>query len=181
MSLSRFLLNSTRRSATDLDDILRPDAGDDRASVRRIADYFRRMAGNAEAGMLTVNLGDTAAAATLTFTNDPSADETFTLCNVVLTAKASGASGEEEWNITSGGTNAADAAGNAASVAALINGHSVLSLFLSAVSVLGVVTITCLSPGKVGNGLQISDTLTNATSAAFSGGAEGAQTVLSLV
>jgi len=121
---------------------------------------------------------------TLTFTDQPIEDESFTIGNVTFTAKDSGATGNQ-WNITAGGTAAADAAGNAASVAALINAHASLSKFLTATSALGVVTVTCDVPGDIGNALQFADVdLANATVSDFATedtGDDGTEVNLSLL
>lgn len=164
--LARLVFDSSRRSAQDFLDLVRPDADDRRATLRRLSDYFRKCAGGFEPGTLEMNVGLTKSVGTLTFTDNPTAADTFTIGNVVFTARNSGAIANE-WNITSGGTAGADAAGNAASVAALVNEHASLSKFITAVAVLGVVRFTVEVPGDIGNGLQMSESLGNATISGF--------------
>lgn len=171
MSILKLQLNLTNMSATDVDDLIRLDAGDDRYSLNRLAGLVKRCAGRAVSGSVRTDRGATAASGTLTFTDNPVADETFSLLNTTFTVRAADAAANE-WNLVSGGTAAADAAGNAAAVAAMVNA-SALSAVLTATSALGVVTFTLLDAGRLGNGVQLSESLTNASVAAFSGGANG--------
>lgn len=116
-------------------------------------------------GNLTVNayVGGTKATGTLTFTGAPTATETFVIAGVTFTARASGATGNE-FNI--GGTVTA----TAANVAAAVNASSDVT-DITATSALGVVTFTVDMPGTIGNMIDLSDSLTNATSSNFAGGA----------
>lgn len=123
---------------------------------------------------IKVRTGGVRATSTLTFTDDPAADGTFSLLGKTFTGRASGASGEFEWNITTGGTAAADAAANAASVVTKINACTDVKISgnVTAASTDGVVTITSLTPGTVGNGYVLTESLTNCTAADFTGGTE---------
>jgi len=181
MSLSLINLNLPGRSQADLEDKLALTTSSKRMSVRRLTNLFYRIAVGNEPATIEIKTGAAKATGTLTFTDQPVADEAFTIGNVTFTAKDSGATGDE-WNITAGGTPAADAAGNAASVAALINAHASLSKFLTATSALGVVTVTCDVPGDIGNALQFADVdLTNATVSDFATedtGDDGTETVM---
>lgn len=109
--------------------------------------------------------GPIVATATITSTGSASNNETMLLCNQTLTAKTSGAvAANGEFNIS--GT----VGTQAANIAAAINAVAALSGVVTATAALGVVTVTSVTPGIVGNGLQISESLTNVTIAAFSGG-----------
>jgi phage tail sheath gpL-like len=75
---------------------------------------------------------------------------------VTLTAKTSGADPTAgEFNIS------ATAATQAASMVTAINTVSTLSGIVTASNVLGVITLTAVAPGTIGNGLQLSEALTN--------------------
>lgn len=179
-SIHRVIIRSPL-DATKLSKLVRPSLKSPRRSIARIATFLVGLANGAHK-LTSVELatGTAAAVGLITFTDQPVAGETVIVAGVTFTARASGAVADE-WNLTSGGTAAADAAGNAASVAALINTHASLSLFLSAVQVLGVVTVTCLVPGAVGNGLVIAEGsggLTNATVTTFANGSDGTKTLL---
>jgi len=180
MALTRISLDLVE-SAEHLNARVRPTSQDPRKAIRRLSDYLRGLAGGLSRGTLTLNVGAAKATGTLTFTDQPIEDESFTIGNVTFTAKDSGATGNQ-WNITAGGTAAADAAGNAASVAALINAHASLSKFLTATAALGVVTVTCDVPGDIGHALQFAAVdLTNATVSDFATedtGDDGTETVM---
>ena len=88
-----------------------------------------------------------AASATVTCAS-VAADDTVTLGGVTLTAKASPA-GEAQWDQS--GNDTADGA----ALAACINAHSTLSKQFSASAAAGVVTITCLVKGVVGNACSL--------------------------
>lgn len=107
------------------------------------------------------------ATATITSTGTATADETVTVANIALTAVASGADPAlGQWNVS--GT----VGTQATSIALAINTISTLTSKVTATSLAGVVTITSVVPGIVGNGLQISEAATNVTATAFSGGSQ---------
>lgn len=117
-----------------------------------------------------------------TLTGQPVAGETVTINGVVITARASGATGAE-FNI---GATFADTAAN---LAALINGtpdsadpYTSMPVYgtaplagtgVTANAVGGVVTLHAVAPGTAGNAITTTETLTNATAAAatLTGGA----------
>lgn len=115
-----------------------------------------------------------AAAGSITFTGRPVADETLTICNTTLTAKDSGANGTTQFN-----TDVASVTVTAAALAACINANTTLNKQVSATSSLGVVTITALIPGVVGNGFDLTESMTNTTKSAFASGAESHKATLS--
>lgn len=88
------------------------------------------------------------------------AADTVTINGVELTASSTPA-GEAQFEID--GDNTADAA----ALVACINAHSTLQYIVSAANVLGVVTITCLIPGVIGNSITLASS--NGTRAAVSG------------
>jgi hypothetical protein len=111
--------------------------------------------------------GPVAATATITSTGSASNGETALVCNQTLTAKTSGAvAANGEFNIS--GT----VGTQAANIAAAINAVAALKNQVTASALAGVVTITSLVPGTIGNGLQISESLTNVTATAFAGGTD---------
>lgn len=111
--------------------------------------------------------GPVAATATITSTGSASNNETMLLANQTLTAKTSGAvAANGEFNIS--GT----VGTQAANIAAAINVVVALQKTVTATAALGVVTVTAVVPGTTGNGLQISESLTNVTATAFAGGTD---------
>lgn len=104
------------------------------------------------------------AIATLTFNGQPNNGDTVSVANVVFTAVTSGATGNQ-FNIEST---------VALTIASLI---TVINTALSTVvtpSVSGIVlTLTAYTPGLEGNGLELTNALTNVVSTPFSQGADG--------
>jgi len=115
-----------------------------------------------------------AASATLTLASVP-ADDTAVIAGVTLTAKASPDPEEpSEWS--QAGSDTVDAA----SLAACINAHTTLNKLVRATSAAGVVTVTCLVKGLIGNHLTITeggDSITATGSGLLTGGTGGATSV----
>lgn len=103
----------------------------------------------------------------LTFTGQPNNNDTFSIANILFTAKSSGATGNQ-FNI--GGT-VAQTIVNAA--AALNASPDLVSIVISAATSATVLTLTSFVVGPEGNGLQFSSTMTNTTATPFSGGSAG--------
>jgi hypothetical protein len=178
--LARFSIDFSTRTAADLVSSLKLDNDDTRRSLRSVSDLFRRAAGGWEPATVRSEIGAAKAVATLTFTDNPTADETFILCGVTFTGRASGAVADE-WNITTGGSAAADAAANAASVVATVNANTTVAACVIATSTLGVVTFTAIDPGAAGNGFVLTESLTNATRVQFASGSNGTEVTLAFL
>lgn len=122
-----------------------------REQAQRLIQYLSDLASGAAVGTLYVQTSTShpvAASATITCAS-VSADDTVTIGKTTLTAKAS-PSGENQWS--QAGSDTADAA----SLVSKINAHSVLSLLVSASSSAGVVTVTSLVKGSIGNHIALS-------------------------
>lgn len=124
-----------------------------REQARAVGDYFLAAA----AGLRTcsfdsqVNGGaSVAASGTYTFSGAASASDTVLINGVTFTAETSGATGNQ-WNIGSSATQ------TATNLAAAINGSATagINTIVSATSALGVVTITALVKGTIGNAVTI--------------------------
>lgn len=108
--------------------------------------------------------GPIAATSTWTFSSTgPTNGETCTVANITFTAETSGATGNQ-FNISS------TPATVAANFAAAINGSVNLKGICTATSALGVVTLTSVVPGLIGNGIETGvGTLVNTVVVAFGG------------
>lgn len=138
-------------------------------AVNNFVDYVAGLTGgNVSGAKLDFKVGAVQAAGTLTVAAGGSANnETCTICNVTFTAKTTGATGNQ-FNIS------ATAGTQAANMVTAINASADLAGKVTATNLLGVVTITSVVPGSLGNGLQLSaGTLANVTLAAFTGGSDG--------
>lgn len=122
-----------------------------------LAELFRGAAGGVKPLSVDVQTGNAApVAASGTITLASCVTDTVTIGGVTFTGSAS-PSGEEEFE-TDG-----DDTADAAALAAKINAHSTLSKIVSATSALGVVTVTCLVKGVVGNFITLAETGTTIT------------------
>jgi len=152
-------------------------SGEAQRSLGNLSKLLQGMAVGALTGttnVFTSSLNPVRASATATLAT-AEADNTITIGGTLLTAKASPA-GESQWLVTGSDTVVA------AALAAAINAHSVLSLIVSATSAIGVVTITCVVPGAIGNQVPVVRvgapiTLSSATLVSGAGGPAGVATV----
>lgn len=174
MSFLNIIVNTVDTTAMITDQLYPATGGSVPDSVNRIARYMDGLAnGNFYFTSITEQIGAVRATATITSTGTASNNETMSVANQTLTAKTSGAvAANGEFNIS--GT----VATQAANIAAAINAVVALSGLISATSSLGVVTVTATHPGVSGNGLQMSESLTNVTVTQFSGGSNGTATTL---
>jgi hypothetical protein len=165
-SLQRLVINS---NGTALDFIsqcnLKPLGLD---GVNSFADYIQGLTGGNVAGAsLHFKIGAVQATGTITSTGAATAAQAMTLLNVTLTAIGS-APGDNQF------VPSATVGIQAANIAAAINASTTLSGKVIATAALGVVTVTSVVPGILGNGFQISaGTLANVSVGAFANGSDG--------
>lgn len=144
-------------------------------ALNNLIDYLSSVP-DQQAASLEIKVGAVQATGTLTVSGAGSSNgETCLVCNVTLTAKTSGAvAADGEFNIS------ATPATQAASMVTAINTVSTLTGKVTASNLLGVVTLTSVVPGLIGNGLQMSEGLTNVALSAFAGGTDGTAYTLDL-
>lgn len=141
-------------------------------ALNSISNYFGALMGGNESAEVTVNVGAVSAAGTITSTGAATAAQTMTLLNVTLTAVGS-APAANQFVVS------ATPATQAANIAAAINASASFAGKVVATSLLGVVTVTSVLPGVMGNGLQIANVnLSNVTVGQFASGSNGTQTVI---
>ncbi len=171
MSIFQLTVN-TDDNAAQVANLLSPTvsvhAGDVWETNRAWSEYFGAVVDGAR-NTSTV-YADTMVQATATITVSAGGSvngETMLLGNITLTAKTSSADPTMgEFNIS------ATAATQAASMVTAINTVSGLTGVVTATNLLGVITVTSVAPGTAGNGLQISESLTNVAVTAFASGAQ---------
>lgn len=136
-------------------------------SIQRISSYFAAIAGGPFAGSCVVTTGAVQATGLITVTSTgPTNGETITIANTVFTAETSGATGNQ-FNINASATVVA------ANIAAAVNASADMAGIVTATSALGVVTLTAVAPGNIGNGLALAESATNTTVTAFASGDDG--------
>lgn len=168
MSTLSITVNAEESQAL-LQQLLKDEAGRPKEEAIALSGYFKDLATGIKSASVDVQTGaanPVAASGTFTLSSVP-VDDTVTIGTVTLTAKASPAN---ENQFSQAGTNTQDAA----SLAAVINAHSVLSLSFVATSAAAVVTVTSKVKGTIGNHIPISETGTSITaSGAFLAGGTG--------
>lgn len=166
-SLSTIVLTSGDLSAAGLQSIV--NFGAKKEGTLQLADYITSMAAGVRVGSLSCRVGAVQASGTLTVSSTgPLNNETAVVAGTTITGKTSGAvAANGEFNIS---TTPATAAAN---IVTAINSVASLVGVVTATSNLGVVTITSSVPGLVGNGLILTEAMTNVAAAAFSGGTNG--------
>lgn len=137
-------------------------------AVQSLENYIGALEGGLQMADLAINVGAVKASGTLTVAAGGSTNnQACTILNVTLTAKTS-STANNEFSIS------ATAATQAANMAAAINASTSLAGKVTAVAALGVVTISSVIPGLLGNGMQLSaGNLANVTAGAFANGSNG--------
>lgn len=170
---------STPRAVQDLTDRFQKDTGSPRNEAIALAKWFESIAAGGEPGNTSFDVQNSASAPvrahgtiTLTYASI-SANDTVTLGGTVLTCVTGTPSGAQFKKVTDGPTTATN-------LAALINANTTLNKLVSAAAASGVVTLTALTPGAIGN--QFTLATSNGTgfalspSAALGSGAGGCET-----
>lgn len=173
MAASVVLTIESDLSQGELQSRLRVGAAKPREGLQAAKVFLNGVAAGAHRAKLSVQTGASApvqASGTITCASVANND-TIIIGGLTFTAKTS-PSGSVEF--TRGVSDTADAA----DLAAKINAHATLSLVVSAAAASGVVTLTALQPGVVGNFIAtrqgVGSTMTCAA-AALTGGTGGAQ------
>ena len=165
MSQYTRLVLTTPGTTADFDSVC-PLTGDKYSAGNSLASFIAAATSGTFSASLSAKVGAVPATATIVSTGSATNNETITICNVVFTAKTSGATGNQ-FNVS--GTPATQAA----NIAAAVNASTNLSGIVTASANSGTVTLTAVVPGKASNGLALTEALTNVTVTAFTGGSDG--------
>lgn len=167
-------LESTK-DTTQLQSQLLLGTGRNREALIALANYLKAVASGTEPANEIMAVIGAASSGTLTFTGAPSNNQTFSLGGVTFTAKTSGA-GANEFNI--GGT----VTETAANVAAAVNASVSNGVYgqVVATSSAGVVTFSASNMGVPETVITLTESLSNATVATFTGGSVANQQVFAL-
>jgi hypothetical protein len=166
MSLIRLILNSNGTAADFKSQCPLAVGGHD--AINNFNSYVAGVnAGELASADFDFNVGAVQATATIVSAATAVAAETMSLLNVTLTAVAADPAANEF-------VVSATPATQAANIAACINASaSFAGKCSAAVTSGGTVTVTAVVPGLLGNGLQISESLTGVTVTQFANGSDG--------
>lgn len=135
----------------------------------KLKDYFKMIVSGIRPASVQTKTNCVKATGTITFSSFANND-TFTVHSVVFTAKTSGATGAFQINL------GADDTAAAANAVTAINADTTLDGLVLATSALGVITITALIPGELGNTVATAISAHGTASATYlAGGTNGDQ------
>lgn len=145
-------------------------------SLSNASNLLKGLASGTVDGKVDVHYSATngvAAAGTITITHaNVTNGDTTTICNTVITAATSG-NGTTSWTI------GADATADGVALAACINANTTLNKIVVATAAAGVVTVTAVVKGLIGNGLALATSDATAFAlVAFTGGAGGSSSTV---
>lgn len=138
-------------------------------ALQNLSNYLEALSGGNQMANLSIKVGAVQATGSITSTGAATAAQTMKIANQTLTAKASGAvPADGEFDVS--GT----VATQAANIALAINSMPELVGIVTASASLGVVTVTAVVPGLIGNGIELVDVdLANVTVTGMAGGSDG--------
>lgn len=142
--------------------------------ITRLASYIEAVAGGIHTGRFSVVTTAVQATGTVTFSSLANND-TVTVNGRIYTAKTSGATGLQQFNL------GADDTAAAVNFAAAVNADTSTKItdVVTATSALGVTTITCVVPGNIGNACSLAISAHGSVSGAnLTGGTEDAPVTL---
>ncbi len=158
MSITNVVITSADTKAMILDQLNPQSGASSQDSLQNLVRYVGGLADGAfYYNTVEEMVGAIQAQATVTVSAGGSSNsETMSIANVTLTAETSGADPTlGQFNIS------ATAATQAASMVTAINTVAALKGLVTATNALGVITLTSVIAGVIGNGLQLSEALTN--------------------
>jgi hypothetical protein len=136
-------------------------------ALQNFENFVGAVSGGNQMAKLSFQVGAVKATGTITSTGAATAAQAMTLLNVTLTAIGSNPGNNQFVPSATVGTQAAN-------IAACINASTSLAGKVTATASLGVVTVTSVVPGLMGNGFQISaGNLSNVSVGAFANGSDG--------
>jgi phage tail sheath gpL-like len=159
---------TTSETTADVTYKLAASKGDPKRFINELITQLNRIAGGLRPATIKARIGDVKATGTVTLAS-VDVDDTVTIDGVVFTAVASGATGNQ---FNQGGTDTVDAA----SLVSAINANTTLDGRVVATSALGVVTLTAVEGGELGNSVSLASsngTRLAVSAAALAGGVNG--------
>lgn len=153
--------------AADLSNDLYAETGYKELAAEKIVKYAKDVVSGARPAAVKTRTNAVKASGTITLSSHVATD-TVTVNGITFTCVASGATGNQ-YNV--GGTDAL----TAVELAAALNANTTLDGMIYATAASGVVTVTALDPGEMGNAMTLAISAHGSVSAArMSGGTNGA-------
>lgn len=173
-TLTRLVINNVQ-SSTFLKNNFASNSVPAINQVNKLEQFFGGMANRVYPGTISQNFNAVQATSTFTIASTgPTNGEVCTIANVTLTATTATTSNNHFVLSTTPTTCATN-------MAACINASTDLAGIVTATSALGVVTITAVVPGVIGNGIETGvGTFANTTVAGFANGTDGTATTITL-
>jgi hypothetical protein len=144
--------------------------------LQALQSYLGSVAGGQQSAKLQIQVGAVKASGTVTFSSTgPTNGQTCTILGVTFTAQSAAPSaGAAAFQVN------ATPATVAANLAAAINGYSAFAGIITATSALGVVTVSMVVPGTLGNYMLaiVNVNLSNAVFVNWAGGTNGTLTTI---
>lgn len=138
--------------SADIQNTLYAETGYRELAATKIKQYVDRHVSGIRPTAVKTRVNAAKASGTITFSGTGAANDTVLVNGVTFTAVASGATGNQ-WNV------GADAAGSATNLAAAINASATALVVnnVTAAAANGVVTVTAVDPGTMGNCVTIAE------------------------
>ncbi len=132
----------------------------------KITDFFKKVISGIHPAVIQTKINAVKATGTITLSSHV-ANDIVTVNGIAFTCKTSGATGNE-YNV------GVDDTATAVNLAAALNANTTLDGMIVATSALGVVTVTALVPGELGNAVTLAISAHGSVSAArMAGGTNG--------
>lgn len=147
MSISMIQIDDNEAEADLREALIVVDTTNRMLAGQKMMKYVRGLMGGAKSAKVRIGVNAVKSSGTLTLASVV-ATNSVTVAGQVFTAVASGAT-SVQFNV------GADDTESAVNLAAAITAHASVGLWVSATSALGVVTVTALYPGVLGNAISI--------------------------
>jgi phage tail sheath gpL-like len=158
MSIQSMIILDQPESSADMQALVHAETGNRFLAGKKLMNYLRSLMGGARQATVKVCVNAVKATGTITLSSHVATD-TVTVNGITFTCVASGATGNQ-YNVGASDALTADA------LAAAINANTTLDGMVVATSASGVVTLTALFPGELGNGVTLAISAHGSVSAA---------------
>lgn len=165
-TIYQMLIVAQDAASADVQQVLYAENGYRELQAQKLKNYVNRVVSGVNGATLQTKINAVKATGTITLSSHVATD-TVTVNGITFTCVASGATGNQ-YNV------GADDTATAVELAAAINANTTLDGMVSASASSGVVTLTALVPGELGNAVTLAISAHGSVSAArMAGGTNG--------